>query len=85
MLVDHHKSLVAPTLLSQLPTTMNVEGRRPGLKAIQLTLSSGGDVTSMSFIGFTTPGVAVLLNMEVVAPKLGVPLNKLIVKVFYNR
>ena len=64
---------------------MNVEGRTPGLKAMQLTLSSGGDVISMSFMGFTFPDVAALLNMDVAAPKLGVPLNKLIVKRSCNR
>ena len=64
---------------------MKVEGRTPGLKAIQLTLSSGGDVTSMSFMGFTLPDVAALLNMELDVPKLDVPLNKLIVMLFCNR
>ena len=46
----------------------NVEGRTPGEKAIELTLSSGADETSTSFMGFifawAFPNTAVVPNVE---------------------
>ena len=59
----------------------NVDGRTPGLNAIELTLSSGGDATSMSFIGFVCcVVVAVVVPNIVFAPNVVAPPNKLIVR-----
>jgi hypothetical protein len=46
------------TLLSQLPTAMNVVEIVDGLNSMQETLSSGGEATSKSVVwtaGFTAP------------------------------
>ena len=68
------------TLLSQLPAMRNVDGSTPGLNARELTLSSGADVTSMSFMGLWLVCVLVLLNTPVV-PNVDVPPpNKLILE-----
>ena len=59
-----------------------VDGKTAGLKARELTLSSGGDTTSKSFIGlklvvFALPNTPVLPKLDVVFPP-----NKLILGEF---
>lgn len=53
------------TLQSQLPAIKKFCGIVAGEKAKELTLSSGGEVTSKSFIGFADDGVVVEPNADV--------------------
>jgi hypothetical protein len=70
MRIIYFQELYAPsmahslTLLSQLPAIRKFCGIVAGLKASDETESSGGEVTSKSFIGFADDGVEVVPKAE---------------------
>ena len=57
-------TVLSLTLLSQLPAIRKFCGIVAGLKASDETESSGGEVTSKSFIGFADDGVEVVPKEE---------------------
>ena len=73
------------TLLSQLPATRNVDGREAGLNFSELMLSSGGDVTSKSFIGFVFAGFVFDPNTVLVPNAVDPPPNKLILECYMKK
>ena len=72
-------------MLSQLPATRNVDGREAGLNFSELMLSSGGDVTSKSFIGFVFAGFVFDPNTVLVPNAVDPPPNKLILECYMKK
>ena len=73
------------TLLSQLPATRNVDGREAGLNFSELMLSSGGEVTSKSFIGFVFAGFVFDPNTVLVPNAVDPPPNRLILECYMKK